>query len=99
MPTLFDVLTLGMAAWRLAFFLVAEMGPFDVADKFRRGIGAYHESSFQAKLFSCMYCMTFWTGALVLALWATDVDAVRYAISFVAIWGVASLLFEHRPMS
>lgn len=67
----------GLASWRLASLLVNEAGPADVLLHIRCCLGVYHDedgkptawSNIVASLFSCVWCMSVWTSALMLLVW------------------------------
>lgn len=80
------------AAWRLAYFLTSEMGPFDVVDRLRTLLHAQTSDNVQTKLFACVLCMSFWTALLLVGLWETDLSAIRLAVEVVSLWGWASAL-------
>lgn len=57
-------LTLGiLAAWRIAHFLHAEDGPFDVSVRLRKLAG----SGMIGRAFDCFYCLSVWVGAPISA--------------------------------
>lgn len=57
-----DFIVLSLAAWRLAYFVVKEDGPFDAAKAVRA------RTTFGG-LLTCIYCMSVWTAALVYVTW------------------------------
>lgn len=79
----FAFLILALAAWRLAYMLVSEVGPFSVFARLRYRIGVRSvpvtqpdgrmavgkvASNTAAELFLCIWCMSVWTALLLLAL-------------------------------
>lgn len=99
MPTGSDLVLVVLAAWRIAFMLVYEMGPFDVIDWIRSQLGANNldvmTRGFWSKLFGCVPCMTFWTAAILILWWLPTWPIARQvhdAIRFYGIWGGASAL-------
>lgn len=73
-----ELIIMVLATWRLASMLVYEEGPFDIFLKIRSlfGITHHEDGSVEkipdntlAKLFTCIWCMTIWMGALVYLLW------------------------------
>lgn len=101
MPRNLDLLLVCLAGWRIAYMLVFEMGPFDLVDLMRELLGANADSqatvmpsTFSAKLFACVPCMSFWTVAVLLLWWLSfdTVGEVRDAIRFLGIWGGATAI-------
>lgn len=94
-----DLVVLGIATWRLAYFIVHERAPFGLMHKFRTRIGVtrgtrtddetglfgmYCKGTNElAELFCCVHCMSVWVLA---ALW------ILLAIAPGA-WVVIQLLF------
>lgn len=62
--SIFDYLLMGLAAWRLAYFIVKEDAPFDVMLKFR-------ERTTLGGLLTCVYCASVWTALGCLLLYGT----------------------------
>lgn len=85
-----------LAGWRLAYLLTNEDGPANVFGWLRRRVAGPMDRDIKPgsvdKLFSCVYCMSFWTVALVAYLWALDIDGLRYVVFFLAAWGAATAL-------
>jgi hypothetical protein len=87
LPTahLFDVIIVGIAAWRIAHLLVLEDGPLSIFERIRTFIGLQPGpvQGFFPQLFSCMWCMTVWTalGAYLLWLLVPIIVAVVAAMS------------------
>ncbi len=85
--TLVATVLIGLAAWRVAFLIVFEDGPFDSFGRLRRLVGVPLEgeiSGFLPGVFSCVHCMSFWTVAGFAGLYLLEPRAV---IPFAA-WGV-----------
>lgn len=57
-----DLIIIIMAAFRLAWFVTRESGPFGIAAKLR-------SITTLGGLLNCWKCASFWTAALMLALW------------------------------
>lgn len=92
MVSLAEVLLIGLAGWRLAFFLVNEAGPWSIALKLREMVGIAHDAegaiagwpeTTLGKLFACIFCMSFWTCVLsyVVSLWYIPVIYIFAAAS------------------
>jgi len=87
----------GIAAWRVAFLLVEEDGPFELGDKLRHLVGVRHDVYSNryserelGKLFLCVKCMSIWLAVLFILLHsATPIFSVLCLP--IAISGVASL--------
>lgn len=90
-----EVLIVGLAAWRLAHMLAEEDGP---AMMFRRlrllaGVPDRGEvpSGFLPTVFSCVYCMSFYTTAAAFAAYEL-IDPL--AVVPFAAWGLGLILGE-----
>jgi hypothetical protein len=67
---LLDFLIVGLAAWRLASFIVQQDGPFDVFLSIRDLLIPEGEvAGFLPKLFSCVWCMSIWTALISYLIW------------------------------
>lgn len=73
--SLLDLLILMLAAWRTAYFVAKESGPFAFMDTLR--------ARWHTNLLTCVYCASFWTGLLCWLLWQTPLQpaVVVFAIS------------------
>jgi hypothetical protein len=82
-----------LATWRLAALLVTDYGPFDIFENIRKRVGVYYTDeigrplSVLGKLFSCLWCMSIWSGVLVTIILTTELWWVLlpFAFSTVAI--------------
>jgi hypothetical protein len=82
-----------LATWRLAALLISDYGPFDVFEKLRKRLGVYFQdeygrpNSLLGKLFSCMWCMSIWSGTLATLICMSPLWwlMVPFAFSAVAI--------------
>jgi hypothetical protein len=97
-----ELVTLGLAAWRLASMLVDEAGPWAVFSRLRYRVGLQQipikaggvvtvsrvATTPVAELFSCVWCMSVWT-ALVLAF-----SPFRFLRLVLAASGLAILVQE-----
>lgn len=72
--TALELLVLALAAWRLAFMLVLERGPFDLFARLRARwpLGG---------LLTCVYCASVWTAALLLLLWPTPLRFIAVVLA------------------
>lgn len=65
---------LALAVWRISSLLVNENGPFDIFQRLRFSVGVrWHGASSVpetelAKVFLCLWCMSFWVGLLIALL-------------------------------
>ncbi|MCK4945045.1 MAG: DUF1360 domain-containing protein [Alphaproteobacteria bacterium] len=75
-----------LATWRMAHFLVAEDGPWDIVVKLRSLLG----DSLLGAVMDCFYCLSVWL-AFPLAFVITQ-DVFGWFISWMAISGGAALL-------
>lgn len=73
-----------LATWRLSSLMLYETGPFDVFTHVRTF--ANHRL-FTAELFSCVYCLSVWIGAVCALILLTDYWwlLIPFALSAVAI--------------
>ncbi len=68
----FDFLVIALAAWRLAFMISHERGPFGVFETLRARLPL-------GGLTSCIFCLSVWTAGTCLLLWYTPL-AVLVAV-------------------
>lgn len=73
------LLSICVSTWRLSYMLLYEEGPFDCFTRLRHWIGLDYDAGgnvtvyrdnnafdhFITGLFTCMYCMSIWVGALL----------------------------------
>lgn len=95
MPDALGLAVLALAAWRLAHILVAEDGPWLWARRIREYAGVVHDDegevaavpeTMPGAVFGCVFCMSVWTAALMLAVWPWAPWAVwPWAVSALAI--------------
>lgn len=88
---LFDVLCIGLASWRLASLVVHEEGPFEVFERVRVFVGAERPGEIRGllpKLFTCVWCFSFFTSVLMVAIYYIHVLPVM----LMAAWGVAVII-------
>lgn len=73
-----------LATWRISSLMLYETGPFDA---FTRVRSFASRTLFTAELFSCVYCISIWIGALcaVLALLDAWLLLIPFALSAVAV--------------
>lgn len=76
--TLFSLIAIILATYRLSHLLNCEEGPFDICLKIRVMMGIKHDSNgdieeipehFMAKLFGCLPCLSVWMAGLVYLVW------------------------------
>lgn len=80
--TLTDFLILALATWRTAHLAVNEDAPFRLMARIRA-------RTMLGGALNCVYCMSIWTAALMLALWFTPLQPVVMAM---ALSGAALML-------
>lgn len=79
-----EAILIGLAAWRVASFLVNEDGPFNVSHRLRVRIGWVYDEyggisrpdTFLGGLFSCVWCMSVWTAIGFWVLWQVAPECV-----------------------
>jgi hypothetical protein len=67
-----ELIVNGLATWRISNMLVEEEGPYDIFERLRHRLGvqyledgaAYSHNEW-GKLFTCVWCMSVWVGAIV----------------------------------
>lgn len=104
-PSVLDLLLSALAGWRLANMLVNENGPWGVFSRLRYRLGLRPITAKNpegkvvtqrvalntwAELFSCVWCMSVWTAAVVSIPW-WPVEIVRFLL---AASGAAVLVHE-----
>lgn len=77
-----NLLILALFAWRLAYMLVKEAGPFEIFTRLRAVTTA-------GGLLTCIYCCSVWTALLGYILIETTLAPIVYigAASGLALWG------------
>jgi len=80
MSDIAKVIILALAAWRLAYMLTNEAGPFGIFAWIRERVGGALE---------CVYCCSVWTAALWVLLWSTPLQPI---IIIFAVSGAALML-------
>lgn len=92
---------LPLGAWRLAILLSQEGGPFGMFRRIRTSMGFQHDENgfvaswpnrFPATLFSCIWCLSFWT-TLVLCL---ILVLAPWVVVVLGAWGAATYLEAKR---
>lgn len=73
----FDFLVIALAAWRLAFMISSEHGPFRMFDtlRIRLPLGG---------LTTCVYCLSVWMAAGCYVLWLTPLAPVVMVLAISA---------------
>lgn len=71
-----QLVVLALAVWRASSLLVQEEGPFEIFARFRYRIGVRYTktnvaigNNELAKLFTCVWCLSVWIGALAALAW------------------------------
>lgn len=98
---LLEVSVYAAAAWRLAYMLTNETGPFMLFTKLRTATGIKHDEfgypiAFPVgNVLSCLYCTSVWMALLLLV-------SPRWLVNLFAISGIATIadkaLEKHLPM-
>ena len=58
-----DLIVLGLATWRISHMFVWEDGPFNIFSKFQSWA---EPCKFFQGLFSCVWCLSVWVGAILI---------------------------------
>ena len=69
-----DLLVIALSAWRLAFMLVKEEGPFHIFERARARFAL-------GGLLTCVYCASVWTAALSWGLLQTSLAPIIYILA------------------
>ena len=99
MPSLVDVVVLGLAAWRIGSLVHYERGPYRAFQRLRERLGIAHNGDGEpiawpdtesGRLLACLDCGSVWVGAglVGLYLWSPGVAillALPFALSAIAI--------------
>ena len=91
--TLEEVAVLSLAAWRIAYHVTNEEGPWSITERIREWLaptppdGLLPRGS-RAKLLACVYCLAFWSALLTLPAWHFAAPFV----TLVAVWGGATAI-------
>ncbi len=96
-PSKMELFIMAVTAWRVAVFLVRESGPWRIVRRVREWSGIDHDfegrplpylGGMPGSLFTCVWCMSFWTAIMVyvVSIWA---DLVVTAL---ALWGLAAMI-------
>ena len=76
--TLFSLIAIAFATFRVSHLIVYEDGPADICLKFRKKLGIKHNDNgefteipetFMAKLVTCLPCLSIWVAGLVYLVW------------------------------
>lgn len=90
-----ELIILGLATWRISYMLVGEQGPYNIFEKLRHKVGVeylddgtpYIRNTW-GELFTCMWCMSIWIGAILFIVDALTGGAwvgIPFALSAFAI--------------
>lgn len=87
-----DFFILALATYRLSRFVATEEGPFSFMEKIRWLCGVQYDEASNpyatngfAELLICMYCNSFWIGALMLVIWLYVSPLIVYPFSLSAV--------------
>ena len=89
MVNYFDVLVLGLATWRISHMLVWEDGPFKI---FIRMQSWMERNDFLIDLFSCVWCLSVWVGAILVLSAIIDKTVTIYLMLPFALSSITILL-------
>lgn len=87
----FDFIILGLATYRISHMLVWEDGPFNLFDNFQSLI---EPCKFFQGLFSCVYCLSVWVGAILIFSAIMDKIVTVYLMLPFALSAIAVILEE-----
>lgn len=78
--TLEGLVILGLAAWRLAFLITQEDGPFNVFYRLRQRFPEDGHGRI-GDLLNCVYCMSVWTALVCVWLWRTELQVLVWVLA------------------
>ena len=91
-----SIAVIALAAYRVAWLITAERGPFDLAQKWRNWLSRHFEISRDKPQhwidagFNCPLCTGFHVAWMLYALWQWE--SIRFLIIFLAIAGLQAFL-------
>ncbi len=88
--TALDFAILGLAAWRLAYLLARESGPYDALIRLRARARGVLRSDAPPEQPGCVLCVSVWTAIGLFLLW----QVVTWPIVMLAIAGLAAAVDE-----
>lgn len=91
---IFEFFLASLAAWRIAYLITNEDGPFDLLISLRVRMGAYDfnekgiPKSWTGRGISCIQCMTWWVGILcgIIVLLGYGIYLLPFAVSALALY-------------
>lgn len=87
-----EIAVIALAAWRIAWLISHERGPFDAALKFRELFGVTHDqhgevyevpNTWYADGVTCIYCTSFW---ITLFFYSLHQFAPGPVLTFITVW-------------
>lgn len=99
--TILTLIIGGLAVWRISHALVKEKGPLDMFIRFRARLAAHQKRSGGFfDLFSCVYCVSVWTGLVASAFASHDFfHWIGYAFAFSGIAVLLEAFFTNQTNS
>jgi hypothetical protein len=91
-----EIAIIALAAYRVAWLITAERGPFDLAEKWRGFIMEKYPITREKPQhwisvgWNCPLCAGFWVSAVLYGLWQWEIS--RFLIIFLAIAGLQAFL-------
>ena len=88
---------MAVSAWRVAVFLVRESGPWRIIRRIREWSGIDHDfegrplpylGGMPGSLFTCVWCMSFWTAIMVYVMGVY----ANVIVNVLALWGLAAII-------
>lgn len=80
-----EFLVISMGAWYMAYVVTHLSGPFNVfgrvRDWSRRNVKDITPKGSFAEAIECIYCIAFWAGALLYAVWLTPAQPAVYVLA------------------
>lgn len=89
LETYLDILVLGLATWRISHMIVWEDGPFEIFPKVNTFMSNW---KFFDDLFSCVWCLSVWIGAILTLSAIIDKTVTIYLMLPFAFSAIAILL-------
>lgn len=89
-----EFVILGLATYRLSILLIHDDGPWAIIARFRDLIGVGYDEYSQplprnelAKLFTCIYCLSFWVGQLM--AWGDPLEGLALSGATIILYNTA----------
>jgi len=91
-----------LACWRITSLFVHEAGPWDIFSRLREWAGLEYDAAGQVidsrhkllEVLACVWCLSLWIGAALLALYLIGGDNLLVAVSLPFALSMGSIIME-----